>query len=180
MAQTERAAEAQSAMRHEEATTTLPQPPEVIFDRLDDPTRFGEHMSKPSLMMLGGRMSYVSDEAGGRQVGSVIKMTGSMPGLELSVEEIVRARERPFRKTWETIGRPNLVVIDWYRMGFMLREDGAGSLLTVFIDYTTPTKIGPRLLALLLAPVYARWCVRRIVQDSERAFARLPARALTS
>lgn len=58
----------------------------VLFDYLDDQASLGSHMQNPSMMMLGGRMSYEFDEAKGRAVGSVIKMRDIL-GLVLSVEK---------------------------------------------------------------------------------------------
>lgn len=39
-------------------------------------------------------------------VGSHVIMTGRMLGVDLSLEEVVRDREPPRRKEWETIGHP--------------------------------------------------------------------------
>jgi len=55
-------------------------------------------MTKPSGMMLGGSMSCEVDERGGREVGSVIRMAGTILGLRLAVEEIVTERIPPRRK----------------------------------------------------------------------------------
>jgi hypothetical protein len=158
---------------HDEASVLIAAPPEAIFDHLDDQTRLGEHMEKPSAMMMGGSMSYAFDDKKGRAVGSVISMTGKMLGLSLSVEEIITDREPPWHKAWETRGKPKLVVIDRYRMGFRLEGAPHGTKLTVFIDYDWAK--GPQsFLAVLLARFYARWCVGRMAKDAERRFA--PAR----
>lgn len=90
---------------------------DALFDFLDDQERLGQHMEKPS-MLMGGRMTYAFDGAKGRAVGSVIRMGGSVLGLTLSVEEVVVERTPPFRKAWERRGRPHLLVIGAYRMGF--------------------------------------------------------------
>jgi len=87
-----------SARRHEEVTVHVAATPERLFAYLDDPTQLGGHMTKPSSMMLGGSMSYEVDERGGREVGSVIRMTGAVLGLRLAVEEMVTERTPPRRK----------------------------------------------------------------------------------
>lgn len=46
-------------------------------------------MTKPSMMTMGGRMTYELDEARGRALGCVIKLGGSIAGFRLSVEEVV-------------------------------------------------------------------------------------------
>jgi hypothetical protein len=47
--------------RHKEAIARVPAPPATVFSRLDDHSRLGRHMEKPSLMMGGGRMTYEFD-----------------------------------------------------------------------------------------------------------------------
>lgn len=69
-----------------------------------------------------------------------------------------------------TIGRPRLIVIGAYRMGFDIARDGAGSLLRVFIDYELPATLIGRVLGFLFAPMYARWCVARMARDAQRHF----------
>ena len=156
---------------HDEATVFVAASPEVVFDRLDNQARFGEHMQRPSLMMAGGSMQYELDEAGGRELGSVIRMRGTMLGLGFFVEEVVTEREAPRHKAWETRGDPRLLVIDHYRMGFDIAPHATGSQMRVFIDYNRPTNLVGRFLSLFFARTYARWCVRRVADDAVRVFA---------
>ncbi|MET4686236.1 SRPBCC family protein [Sinorhizobium fredii] len=144
--------------------------PEALFDYLDDQVRVGSHMQKPSMMMLGGRMSYEFDDAQGRAVGSVIRMQGNILGLVLSVEEVVIERRPPRRKAWETRGDPNLLVIGAYRMGFEISASGETSRLRVFINYDYPATFAGKFLGSLCAPMYARWCVNRMAKDAADAF----------
>jgi len=139
---------------------------EMLFDYLDDQARLGSHMQKPSMMILGGRMSYEFDEAKGRDVGSVMKMHGNILGLRLFVEEVVIEHQRPWRKAWETRGRPNLLVIEAYRMGFEISTSGEASRLRVFIDYDYPATYVGRRLGPIFGPIYARWCVSRIAKSA--------------
>jgi hypothetical protein len=148
--------------------------PAVLFDYLDDAARLGAHMEKPSMMMMGGRMTYAFDEAEGRATGSVIKMGGAMLGIKLSVEEIVTEYDPPRRKVWETEGHPRILIMGRYRMGFEITPTGDASSLRIFIDYDFPEGFGRRVLGTLLAPLYARWCVRRMADDAKQHFARLP------
>jgi hypothetical protein len=137
---------------------------EALFDYLDDQASLGSHMEKPSMMMMGG-MIYAFDEARGRAVGSVIKMGGSMLGLRLLVEEVVVERTPPLRKAWETQGRPHLVIIGAYRMGFEIAPTEGRRRLWVFIEYDHPRSAIGRILASLFAGMYARWCVSRMAND---------------
>ena len=127
-------------------------------------------MEKPSMMMMGGRMAYEFDEAKGRAVGSVIKMGGSFLGLRLFVEEVVTERDPPRRKVWETRGRPRILIIGAYRMGFEITPSGRHSKLRVFIEYDHPASAMGRILGRAFAPLYARWCVKRMADDARLQF----------
>lgn len=102
----------------ETASAEIAATPKQLFAHLDDHTRLAAHMEKRSAMMMGGRMTYAFDDAGGRAVGSVIRMGGRVLGVTIEVEEVVTERIPPRRKVWETIGRPRLLIIGAYRMGF--------------------------------------------------------------
>jgi hypothetical protein len=145
-------------------------PPDRLFDHLDDQARIGAHMEKPSLMMMGGRMTYGFDEAKGRAVGSVIRVGGSFLGIRLFIEEVVTERDPPRRKVWETRGQPHILIIGAYRMGFEITPSGHHSNLRVFIEYDhAPSPIG-RILGSAFAPLYARWCVKRMADDARLHF----------
>jgi hypothetical protein len=133
-------------------------------------------VSKPSLMMGGGKMTYVFDEQKGRAVGSHIRMVGSAFGLPLSLDEVITERIPPRRKVWRTVGTPRLIVIGSYEMGFELRDADQGSALTVWIDYELPARELTRLLP-AFGDAYARWCVKQMAGDAVRAFGRLPSPA---
>lgn len=156
-------------LRHE-ASASIAAAPETVFDFIDDPLALASHMEQSSWRMGGGRMTTTLDEGLGRRVGSHVRMAGTMMGLRLELDEVVREHERPRRKTWETVGTPRLIVIDHYRMGFELSPRGAGSSLLVFIDYRLPASGWPRLLGALLGAWYARWCVERMLDDTKRHF----------
>jgi len=140
-------------------------PPDKLFDHLDAQVRAGTHMEKPSMMMMGGRMTYEFDAAQGRALGSVIKMGGSFLGIRLFVEEVVIERDPSGRKVWETRGRPRLAIIGAYRMGFEITPAGERSTLRVFIEYDSPPSPIGRVLGAAFAPFYARWCVDRMAGE---------------
>jgi hypothetical protein len=160
-----------SYTNNDEAVAEVRAAPHALFDHLDDQTRLGEHMARPSMMMMGGRMTYAFDDKKGRAVGSVIRMGGSVLGLQLEVEEVVTERVPPTRKTWETRGEPHLLVIAGYRMGFEITPLAPDRCrVRVFIEYRRPQSLAGRLLAPLFAPIYARWCVRRMAEDAKVRF----------
>lgn len=152
-------------------TVNVDASPGEVFPRLDDQTRLAGHMEKPSAMMGGGRMTYTFDEARGQAVGSHIRMGGSAFGLSLMVDEVVTELEPPRRKAWRTTGPTRLIILEAYAMGFEIEPAGQRSRLTVWINYERSRGPGA-ILGLLLAPLYARWCVGRMADDAVRHFAR--------
>ncbi len=144
--------------------------PAALFDYLDDKERLAAHMTKPSMMMMGGRMAYEFDAAKGRALGSVIRMRADFLWLRLFVEEVVSVHNRPARKTWQTRGAPKLVIVGGYSMGFEVESSGASSRLRVFVDYDLPNTLLGGVLGVLFAPLYARWCVTRMAIDARAHF----------
>lgn len=146
-----------------------------LFVHLDDHRRLAAHMEKPSLMMAGATMRVETDAFQGQAVGSSIRVTGRVLGLNLMVEEVVTERVPPMRKTWETRGEPRLLVIGSYRMGFIISPQGDRSRLVVFIDYQLPPRGVAHGLALLFGRTYAAWCTRRMATDAVAAMADVAA-----
>jgi hypothetical protein len=156
--------------RHHEASTYVPALAADVFARLDDQVQLGEHMNRSSAMMGGGRMTYDFDEGRGRAVGSHIRMGGEAFGLKLFIDEVVTEREPPRRKVWKTVGAPRMLVVGGYTMGFDIAPAGSGARLTVWIDYDLPDTFLGALAGPLLAPMYASWCVERMVGDAKAHF----------
>jgi hypothetical protein len=156
---------------HTESTGLVAATADRVFAHLDDHTRLSAHMTRRSWMMAGSRMEIHLDAAGGRAVGSHIRLDGRVLGVRLEVEEVVTERESPRRKVWVTVGTPRLVAIGPYRMGFSLEPVHAGRVkLTVFLDYGPPTQRLSRLLGWPFGHAYARWCTARMVADAQSVF----------
>jgi hypothetical protein len=168
---------------HEESRAILHAPLEAAFARLDDHARLSAHMSRPSWRMGWSRMAVTTDEQGGHAVGSHIRLAGRILGIRLALDEVVVEREPPWRKVWETVGTPRLLVIGSYRMGFELSpvtptprvpddaaEAAAGAeeplTLRVFIEYELPDRGIPWLLGRLIGRWYARWCTRQMASGA--------------
>ena len=161
-------------LRHE-SNGFVPSPMDQVFAHIDDHTRLSSHMSEPSWKMGGGRMETELDEGRGQKIGSRIRLSGRVFGVELAVEEIVTERDPPRRKVWATTGAPRLLVIGHYRMGFELSSQGNGSMLRVFIEYALPERAPARWLGRLFGRYYASWCTRQMVDDALKHFETRPA-----
>jgi hypothetical protein len=143
-----------------------------VFAFLDEHARLVSHMSKRSLAMGGGSMTVEFDEGRGQAVGSKLRLAGTAFGIRLGVEEVVIERAPPYRKSWQTVGEPRLLVIGSYRMGFVIEDLGGTSRLTVFIHYELPLRAPWRWLGRLFGRAYARWCTERMAGDAAAHFPR--------
>ena len=163
--------------RRFEASANIPARAEDVFAYMDDPSRLAGHMESGSWAMAGSRMRLTVDEGAGRRVGSRMRLAGRVLGLALSVDEVVTERVPPYRKAWETVGGPRLLVMGPYRMGFDIAPENSGCLLRVFIDYGIPERLPRRWLARILGPAYARWCTERMLGEAVRHFDAAPGKA---
>lgn len=154
---------------HEEARVRVAAGATTLFDYLDDPERLGSHMEKPSWRTAGASMSYAFDPDRGRSVGSEIRLSGQVAGIRLELTEVVIERIPPLHKVWETVGRPHLLVVGPYPMGFDVAVADDYSDLRLFIDYTEGS-IKPLLFGRWIGGAYARWCVNRMAKDAENHF----------
>ena len=155
---------------HSESAVELNAPANAIFSHLDDHSRLSAHMSKSSWMMMGSRMAIELDASQGRAVGAIIRLRGQVLGIPLSVEEIVTERSPPLRKVWGTTGRPQLLVIGSYRMGYEITPKAQSLQLRVFIDYALPDGPVSYWLGRLFGSFYARWCTQSMANDAAMHF----------
>jgi len=152
----------------DEAVTAAP--PATLFAYLDKHSQMSAHMTRRSWMMGGGKMDISTDDGGFQRLGSRLRLAGHAFGLNLFLEEEITDYRPPQIKVWRTIGSPRLLIIGHYRMGFEITAAPAGSQLRVFLDYDLPSGVITRVLGRLLAPMYARWCVRNMVMEGEKKF----------
>ena len=155
---------------HFESDVELNAPADAVFTFLDDHSRLSAHMTKPSWMMAGSVMTLEFDASNGRTVGAKISLQGRVLGIPLSVEEIVTERNAPLRKVWNTIGKPQLLVVGPYSMGFEITPGTLTSSLRVFIDYALPDGVISYWLGRLFGNFYARWCTQRMTNDAATHF----------
>jgi hypothetical protein len=158
-------------MRHYEESAYIPASVRQVFDYVDEHSRLSAHMSQSSWMLGGSRMDVRADDGHGQVVGSHIRMSGKVLGIQLYLDEVVTQHEPPYRKAWQTVGTPRLLVIGHYGMGFEINAEDRGSTLRVFIDYDLPTTPSTRWLGYLFGGMYARWCVRQMIQSARQVSA---------
>ncbi len=155
-------------LRHYENSTFISASAEEIFAYIDDHKRFSSHMGQSSWMMGGGKMEVTVDEGHGQKVGSHIRLSGKVFGIELFLDEVITHYEPPFLKTWETVGTPKLLVIGFYRISIEIKPRDSHSRLRIFIDYDLPmTNVW---LGQLFSGVYAKWCVQQMIKGVRNHF----------
>ena len=156
--------------KHYESRELIKAPAEDVFAYVDNHARLSSHMNKSSWMMGGGRMHTSIDDGNGQRVGSHIRMSGKVLGIKLFLDEVVTRREPPHIKIWETIGDLRLLVIGHYQMGIEVEPQKGNSLLRVLIDYALPQTNA--WLGQLFGGIYAKWCVRQMLNDTHAHFAK--------
>src|SRR5688572_9079075 len=92
------------ALGHRESVAFIDARPHEVFAFVDDHARFSSHMTRSSWMMRRGRMSIELDAARGQAVGSHIRLSGTVFGIRLSLDEVVTRRRPPTDKVWRTVG----------------------------------------------------------------------------
>lgn len=148
--------------RHYEEEVYVDASPDKLFAYIDNHKQFSSHMSKSSWMMGGGRMNMETDSGNGQKIGSHIRMTGTAFGIGLFLDEVITQYEPPYKKTWETVGTPRLIIIGNYKMGINIKTQNNGSLLRVYIDYELPTQNA--WLGKLFGDLFAKWCVHQMIE----------------
>ena len=101
---------------------------------------------------------------------SYIRMSGKILGVHLFLDEVVTQYQPPYRKTWKTTGDLNLLVIGHYQMGVNIVNENKQSRFTVFIDYELPSSIKIRWLGYVFGKIYAKWCVRQLLNDAKKYY----------
>lgn len=158
------------ALRHYEEATLIHATPEKVFSFADDHTNFSSHMNKSSWMMGGGSMNTYADEKKFREVGSHLKMKGNVFGINLFLDEVVAEHNPPSNKSWQTVGKLNLLVIGHYKLGFKIIPSDDNSRLKVYIDYELPGSIKTIWLGFLFGDMYSKWCVRQMIKGVKEKF----------
>lgn len=156
--------------KHYEESVLILANPKSVFAYADDHTNFSSHMNKSSWMMGGGKMETKIDKGKGQKVGSHIKMNGKVFGINLYLDEVITIHKTPYQKEWQTVGDINLLVIDHYKLGFEISPEKNKSNLKVYIDYDLPKTVGGRILGYLLGEIYAKWCVKQMLNSVQKHF----------
>jgi hypothetical protein len=157
-------------VRHFEQSIDLHASVNAVYAHLDDFERLGAHMMHSSWMMAGSAMRYEFDAARGRKLGAKVRIVGAFLGIKLVIDEEISRYEPPLHKAWNTVGKPKMIIMRGYSLGFDLAATAGGCRLKVFIDYELPEHGSARWLGKMFGAPYARWCVTSMIADASKAF----------
>lgn len=156
--------------RHFEQTVQVNAGAEAVFGYADDHRNLVPHMEDPSLTMAGGNIRIETDIGSGKRVGSHIRVSGALMGVELKLDEVVTVHDPFKKKEWKTVGDVNLIVLDRYRLGFEITPRGQESDFRVYIDYDLPKSLKTRLVGRMFGGMYAKWCVGQMANGTREHF----------
>jgi len=159
-----------NVLRHYEENIIIPVAPDDVFSYADDHTNFSSHMNKSSWMMGGGKMTTHPDDRNFQKVGSHLRMSGTVFGIKLFLDEVITHHQPPYRKEWQTVGDLDIIVIGHYKLGFEIKPENSNSKLKVYIDYNLPNSFKTRLLGILFGRFYAKWCVNQMISGVGKHF----------
>jgi Polyketide cyclase / dehydrase and lipid transport len=152
-------------------TVEIRAPAESVFAHIDDIRNLGWHMARRSSMALMGsrlRLEILSDQATG--LGATYQYSGTMMGLSIDFSESVTKYLPPREKVWRTLGESRLLIVASYEMRVAVEPLSPWSArLTISIVYELPRSGFWRIVGLVLARSYSRWCLRRMCRDTKRA-----------
>jgi hypothetical protein len=113
------------------------------------------------------RLEMLTDQATG--LGATYRYSGTILGLSIDFSESVTKYVPPREKVWRTIGEPRLVILASYEMRVAVEPlSPSSSRLTISIAYELPRSGFWRIVGLVLARSYIRWCLRRMCRDTKR------------
>jgi hypothetical protein len=158
-------------VRSASESVVIETPAAAVFAHVDDMANIGGHMTERSSMLMIGsslKLELASSQATG--VGATYRYSGNVLGVTIDFSEVVTRYVPGREKVWRTVGTPRLLIVDFYEMRVTVDPvTPASARLSISIAYTLPRGAGMRLLARLLAPVYARWCLRSMCRDAKSA-----------
>jgi hypothetical protein len=147
-------------------TRTYNATPEEVFKTIDNLGVTGMHMTKSSMMMMGSKLHLEFLTQNQTGLGSRYRWTGYMMGLRMDFTVEVTRWVEGKEKVWETSGDAQLIIYSWYRMELRVIQSGSGTKAELSIAYEKPKGFFKRIISFLLADLYCRWCLQKMLDDA--------------
>ena len=142
-------------------------PAEKVFAYMDNIGNTGMHMTKSSIPMMGSKLELKQLSENAIGLNSKFRWFGKMMGFKMDFTIVVTKWIKDQEKVWETIGEAKMIIMSWYQMRLVISPEGQNTKAELSIAYTKPKNIFFRIIAFFLAPLYANWCLKNMLQDSK-------------
>jgi len=142
--------------------------PEAVFNCLDDLGVTGMHMTKSSMPMMGGKMKLQFLTPHKTALNTKYRWTGKVLWWKLDFTVKVTEWQRGKLKIWQTIGPVKLIIYSWFQMKLKIWTYENESLAQLSISYERPKGLFNRLLCSLVGDWYCRWCLKNMLNNTEK------------
>lgn len=143
--------------------------PEAVFNCLDDLGVTGMHMESSSLPMMGGKLQLEFLTPNKTGPFTSYRWRGNVLWWKLDFTVVVTHWVAGRAKTWQTIGRPRLLLYEWFEMHLDVVSSGEGTTAHLFFTYEKPAGVLNQLLCALLGSWYGKWCLNHMLEDAQKA-----------
>jgi hypothetical protein len=92
-----------------------------------------------------------------------------MMGLKMDFTVEVTKWIDGVEKVWETVGKARMIIYSWYRMHMLLTANENTTVAELSISYEKPKSLLPKMLSLLFADWYCKWCLRKMLNDAKKS-----------
>jgi hypothetical protein len=153
-------------------TESYPDSPASLFETIDDLGVTGMHMTESSMMMMGSKLKLQFLTTSKTGLGSRYRWTGKMMGFTMDFTVEVTKWIAGKEKVWETIGPTKLIIYSWYRMHLVVRDAGPDTEAELSITYEKPKGLFSKLLCVVFADWYCKWCLKQMLADARKSLER--------
>ena len=155
-------------MKTIEKTKAFGASPDEVFACIDDLGVTGMHMTKSSMPMMGGKMDVEFLSANKTGLHTKYRWTGKVLWMIIDFTVVVTKWKIGKEKSWETEGLAKMIIMSWFRMDLTVTGNARKATATLSISYERPKRFLNRLLSFILADWYCRWCLKNMLNDTEK------------
>jgi hypothetical protein len=141
---------------------------EAVFDFLDDISVTGMHMTESSMPTIGGKLKLEFLSTNRKGLNTRYRWTGKVLWMDMDFAVLVSRWIKNEEKTWETVGSTRMIINSWFRMELKIKGDKQQSTARLSISYEMPKGIFNNILSFLLADWYCKWCLKNMLNDTEK------------
>ncbi len=118
--------------------------------------------------MMGSKLELKQLSENATGLNSKFHWYGKMMGFTMDFTVVTTKWFKDKEKFWETIGKAKMIILGWYQMRLVISPERENTKAELSIAYTNPKNIFFKLIAFILAPFYANWCLNNMLNDSKQ------------